>query len=240
MPAMLEASPTPIAATPPRVIDLRGIGEPAASPSVLADPSGRRARRLRVAGRALGTLFLLWLCGLLLAGLGLLPVSDIPFAGSIRAAQEPAKLSQLPAGRPGSAADLRPARPLPSRSQAAGGVARDARQEAASARARSGSAAAVARRNDATRSTSGTRHTQGTAGSTSGTAASPGNSSSTPAATGTTPSSSTTGQTHRNGSATTTSGSGTGHGQSTAPHGSSSTAPGHDPTRTTGHGKSSG
>ncbi|MEA2387644.1 MAG: hypothetical protein QOG41_417 [Thermoleophilaceae bacterium] len=244
MPTM-AGSPTATGADAPiRVIDLRGMRAPAAAPSILVDPSGRRARRLRVAGRILGSLFMLWLCGLLLAGLGLLPVSDIPFAGAIRAAQEPAQLSKLPSPRSASEADLRPARPLSSLAAAADSVASGARRGAASARSGGsvsarGGASSAARRHDAA-GVAGRGSTRGTSGSPSSSASSPGNSANTPSATGTTPSSSTSGKTHGNGGgSTTTTGNGSGHGQSTAPHGSSGAAPGHDPTRTTAHGKPS-
>jgi hypothetical protein len=243
----VEAPAASFETAPMRVIDLRGTREPVPSPSVLVDPTGRRARRLRVAGRVLGSLFLLWLCGLLLAGLGLLPVSDVPFAGSIRAAQEPAQLTELPSPRPGSAADLRPARPLASLSDAAGSVASGARDGAAAARrggrasGRGGSGAgAVTRRNDAAHAR-GNGSARGTSSSPGTPTASPGKSGSTPSATGTTPSSSSTGPGNGKGggSTGTTSGGGSVQGQSTAPHGSSDSAPGHDPTRTTGHGKPS-
>jgi hypothetical protein len=245
MPTSAGSTTVPLLDAPPRVIDLRGTRGPIPSPAILVDPSGRRARHLRVAGRVLGSVFLLWLCGLLLAGLGLVPASDIPFAGTIRAAQEPAQLSQLPSPRPGSRADLRPARPLRSLSDAAGSVASGARDGAALNRGAAGrtsagsTAAALSRRSDAARN-GGSRST-GSGAPTS----SPGSSqSSAPPASGATPSSSTTGTTHGNGrgssSTTPSAGAGSGNGQSTTPHGSSATAPGHDPTRTPGHGKQSG
>jgi len=92
------------------VIDLRGRAVSGVEPAVLADPSGRRLRRLRVVGRALFVLFALWLCALVLAGLGVLPSSGIPFAGSAATPSPPA-LAQHPVVHGPSAAELRPAVP---------------------------------------------------------------------------------------------------------------------------------
>jgi hypothetical protein len=64
------------------IIDLRGSGTSSSEAGfgVLADPSGRRRRGLRRAGRAIAVVFALWLCALALAGLGLLPGVGIPLA----------------------------------------------------------------------------------------------------------------------------------------------------------------
>ena len=64
------------------IIDLRGSGRSSSAEDfgVLADPSGRRRRGLRRAGRAVAALFALWLAALALAGLGLLPGVGIPLA----------------------------------------------------------------------------------------------------------------------------------------------------------------
>jgi hypothetical protein len=94
------------------VVDLRGAQAPLAVPPVLLDLSGRRARHLRATGRVVGTLFLAWLAALVLAGLGLLPLSDITFGALTRSSQEPAGLNHRPAPRMPTSADLRPARPL--------------------------------------------------------------------------------------------------------------------------------
>jgi hypothetical protein len=68
-----------VGGAPPRVTDLRGRSAATAHP-VLADPTGRRARRLRVGGRMLAVVFSMWLCALVLAGLGAFPV-QLPFSG---------------------------------------------------------------------------------------------------------------------------------------------------------------
>ncbi len=97
-----------------RVLDLRGSGEVPPEMAVLADPSGRRARRLRAVGRAVATLLLLWMIGLILAGLGLLPKSAVLLGSALRAPQAPSALAKLPVVPSPSASDLLPARP-PSR-----------------------------------------------------------------------------------------------------------------------------
>jgi hypothetical protein len=55
------------------VVDLRGQGESRAGHSVLADPTGRRRRQLTRMGRVVAGMLGIWLCGLFLAGVGLLP-----------------------------------------------------------------------------------------------------------------------------------------------------------------------
>ncbi|MGI8623592.1 MAG: hypothetical protein ACR2NB_08950, partial [Solirubrobacteraceae bacterium] len=64
------------------IIDLRGSDSSSAGAEfgVLADPSGRRGRRLCRAGRAIAVLFAVWLVALALSGLGLLPATGIPLA----------------------------------------------------------------------------------------------------------------------------------------------------------------
>jgi hypothetical protein len=59
---------------------------------VLADPTGRRRRRLTVAGRVATTILGLWLLVLILGGLGLQPLAGIPIVGhlGVRAAAPPA------------------------------------------------------------------------------------------------------------------------------------------------------
>jgi hypothetical protein len=109
-----------------RVTDLRGSGGLAPSP-VLADPSGRRAIHLHRLGRVVGLLFLVWFLCLVLAGLGLLPASGVPLAGSVAPRTQPRQLAQLPRPAATSAADLRPARGLsrhgaPARSGASSGA----------------------------------------------------------------------------------------------------------------------
>jgi hypothetical protein len=229
---------------PGRVIDLRGARDTARAPSVLADPSGRRARRLRVAGRIVGSLLLLWLCGLVLAGLGLVPVSDVPLAGAFRAAEEPASLEQAPSPRPGSD-DLRTARPLSALGDPfprSGSGTRTGARGHSSTKA-SGSAGA---NGDGTRH-GGTSRDQGHGGSSpagharahgTAPAAQPSPGSSPATSPGRSPNSAPS-SAHGSGHSGTTpaaSGSVTTHGQSALPHGSSSTAPGHTRTSITGHG----
>jgi hypothetical protein len=225
---------------PLRVIDLRGAHPRVAPSSVLADPSGRRARRLRIAGRAVASLFLLWLCGLVLAGLGLLPVSDVPLAGAIRVAEEPAQPSRLATPLPPSRADMRPARPLPSAGAAVHGAQGGAGAHGAPAHAGSGAGARHGRLRDGTiargrPSTRGT-HTSSAPHATP-TASHTGQPST---ATPTSSSSGTKTKTGRGRGHTTASPGAGGRGRSTSTHGASGSAPGHDPKRPTGHGSTSG
>jgi hypothetical protein len=91
-------------------IDLRGQRVVAELAPVLADPTGRRARYLARAGRLIAVVLLLWLLGLLLAGIGILPTGDVPLGGSV-ASQAP-RLHALPTPTTPSRADLQPARPV--------------------------------------------------------------------------------------------------------------------------------
>src|SRR6266571_3405061 len=52
---------------------------------VLADPTGRRRRRLIIAGRVATTALGLWLLVLILGGLGLQPLAGIPIVGDLGA-----------------------------------------------------------------------------------------------------------------------------------------------------------
>lgn len=79
--------------------------------SVLEDPTGRRARWLRRAGRVVFIVFLGWLLAIVLGGLGLVPVDGIPFTHALRPSAGPAPLAKLPQPRQPSALDLRPASP---------------------------------------------------------------------------------------------------------------------------------
>jgi hypothetical protein len=79
--------------------------------SVLEDPTGRRARWLRRAGRLVFLLFLGWLLAIVLGGLGLMPATGIPLVHVLRPSQGPPPLAKLPRPRQPSAADLRPAVP---------------------------------------------------------------------------------------------------------------------------------
>src|SRR5215211_6256198 len=75
-------------------IDLRGsdASSAAAGFGVLADPTGRRGRRLRRAGHVVAGLFALWLAALVLAGLGLLPAAGVPLASRTGPRTEPPPL----------------------------------------------------------------------------------------------------------------------------------------------------
>jgi hypothetical protein len=77
--------------------------------AILEDPTGRRARWLRRAGRCVFLLFLGWLLAIVLGGLGLIPVAGIPFTHVLRPSQGPPALAKLPKPRQPSASDLRPA-----------------------------------------------------------------------------------------------------------------------------------
>lgn len=78
--------------------------------AVLEDPTGRRARWLRRAGRAVFLLFLAWLLAIVLGGLGLMPIAVVPFTHVLRPTGPPA-LAKPPVPRQPSASDLRPALP---------------------------------------------------------------------------------------------------------------------------------
>jgi hypothetical protein len=71
-------------------VDLRGRQAAAARVQVLADASGRRARLLARAGRATAIVFVLWLAGLALAGIGILPPGDVPLGHVIAGPARPA------------------------------------------------------------------------------------------------------------------------------------------------------
>lgn len=79
--------------------------------SVLADASGRRARRLRLVARGASLLLLLWLLTIVLGGFGLNPAGRLPLGSVLRASHGPPRLEALPAPTPPAAADLRPALP---------------------------------------------------------------------------------------------------------------------------------
>src|SRR3954471_16746853 len=101
------------------IIDLRGSDSSSTGVGfgVLADPTGRRGRNLRRAGRAVAVLFAVWLAALAVAGLGLLPGLGIPLAS--RAGIEPGP-APLKRGNPLVAANAtRPALPSPAPAAAA-------------------------------------------------------------------------------------------------------------------------
>lgn len=107
-------TPSSSSTTPPRVVvdDLRGVRVHATGDPVLLDRSGARARRLRTAGRVIGVVFLGWFCGLVLAGLGVLPASGVPFGSVVAADSAPPVLRQAPVVTAPTRADLAPAKTL--------------------------------------------------------------------------------------------------------------------------------
>lgn len=208
------------------VQDVRGT--PSSAPgAVLADPSGRRARRLRAIGRIVGALFLLWFACLVLAGLGLLPASGIPFASSVGpGAAQPRKLPAVPRPEATSRADLAPAR----------------------AAAATAAAAVTPGARESTEGTTQAEHTASpkrpgrvTTKTTPATPARP--VTTTPGNSGSTPAAAAPGQATDPGSSGTAPGKTTphapaaGNGQtSTTAPGNSGASPGHTRTSTTGHG----
>jgi hypothetical protein len=94
------------------IVDLRGRRSMPAAAPVLVDPSGRRARTLARAGRAVALVMLIWVVGLGLAGLGLLPAADLPLGSTVVGGGAPATLRVLPRGSAPTRSDLLPAVPL--------------------------------------------------------------------------------------------------------------------------------
>jgi hypothetical protein len=94
-----------------RVSDLRGSAATVPRSAVLEDPSGRRRRRLRLAGRVVAFALTLWLVALILGGVGLSPVPGVPFAHILRPAAPPVHRN-LPKPEQPTAADLQPALPV--------------------------------------------------------------------------------------------------------------------------------
>src|SRR4051794_18205763 len=94
-----------------RVSDLRGNAGVPAPAAVLEDPTGRRRRRLRFAGRVLAVALTLWLVALVLGSVGLSPVPGVPFAHVLRPTGPPPATKKLPTPEPPTAADLEPALP---------------------------------------------------------------------------------------------------------------------------------
>ena len=80
----------------------------AREPAVLEDASGRSARWMRRAGRAVFVLFLAWFAAIVLGGLGLVPLSGIPFGHVLQPSLAPpavtssTALGTAAAGRPAS------------------------------------------------------------------------------------------------------------------------------------------
>lgn len=77
--------------------------------AVLEDPTGRRARWMRRAGRVVFVVFLAWLVAIVLAGLGLIPEAGIPLTRVLRPSEGPPPLAAPPLHAPPIASDLRPA-----------------------------------------------------------------------------------------------------------------------------------
>jgi hypothetical protein len=87
-----------------QVLDLRGRQLARDRTPVLLDPSGGRARVLAWTGRGVALVFLLWLIGLVFAGLGLLPSGSIPL-GRALVGQSPPPIKGMPlVTQPGFAA----------------------------------------------------------------------------------------------------------------------------------------
>lgn len=80
-------------------------------PAILEDPSGKRARWLRRGGRVVFLVFLAWLAATVLGGLGLIPVTGIPFAHVLRPTLGPPPIVKPLRPRQPSVSDLRPALP---------------------------------------------------------------------------------------------------------------------------------
>jgi hypothetical protein len=80
-------------------------------PAILEDPSGKRARWLRRGGRVVFLVFLAWLVATVLGGLGLIPVTGIPFAHVLRPTVGPPPILKPLRPRQPSISDLRPALP---------------------------------------------------------------------------------------------------------------------------------
>ena len=105
-------------------------------PAVLEDPTGRRARWMGWAGRAVFVLFLGWLLAIVLGGLGLMPIAGIPLAHVLKAPRRgPPPLVELPKPRTPSASDLRPALPASVFAAKTAGAARPAQSHGRSATA---------------------------------------------------------------------------------------------------------
>lgn len=79
--------------------------------AVLEDETGRRRRRMRLLGRAVSLLFLLWLVVIVLGGIGVAPVGHVPLVRSLRPSQGPPAVRTLPPPRSPAPSDLRPALP---------------------------------------------------------------------------------------------------------------------------------
>jgi hypothetical protein len=95
-----------------QTIDLRGTRAQSPVQPVLLDLTGQRARNLARLGRAIAVVFVLWLCGLLLAWLGVLPDAIVPLSHHLTGTTAPASLHSEPKPIQPSRADLAPAQPV--------------------------------------------------------------------------------------------------------------------------------
>ena len=85
--------------------------DPAGARRVLEDPSGRRLRRLRWAGRVVSLFFLVWLALVILGGVGVGPAVHLPFGSALRPTKGPPPLPHTLHAREAAPADLAPALP---------------------------------------------------------------------------------------------------------------------------------
>lgn len=103
------------------VVDIRGHTIRPENRPVLVDPSGVRARWLARSARAVALVLVLWLAGLGLAGLGILPGDDLPLGHAVSAPAPPV-LRATPVPAPPSRSDLKAATPAAPSSAAGAGL----------------------------------------------------------------------------------------------------------------------
>jgi hypothetical protein len=84
--------------------------DPAAPRRVLEDPSGRRLRGMRWAGRAVSLFFAIWLALVILGGVGVGPAAHVPFGSALRPTKGPPPLPHTLHPQKAAPADLAPAR----------------------------------------------------------------------------------------------------------------------------------
>jgi hypothetical protein len=153
---------------------------------VLEDPTGRRARWMRRAGRVVFIVFLGWLLAILLGGLGLAPVGGIPFTQSLRPSTGPAPLAKLPEPRQPSASDLRPAVPATAAAATTGAAGQQAQSVPVRQRGQSATAPGQTKTTTISASPGRSATAPGQTKTTTTAAASPGRSSTAPGQTKTT------------------------------------------------------
>ena len=93
---------------------------PAAPRRVLEDPSGRRLRGMRWAGRAVSLFFVVWLALVILGGVGVGPAAHLPFGSALRPTKGPPPLPHTLHPQDAAAADLAPALPAAAEATARG------------------------------------------------------------------------------------------------------------------------